>query len=333
MVSNLLTADDVAKQLRIKKYTVYELIKRGELPSSKVGKQVRVSQVDIERYLQSSKTGQPPTAFRTHSEAAPPNPDANRNAPKADSITARYSTDNSAVRPSVQESSIILCGQDACLDLLVTHASESGTMMLRSYMGCYNALYAMYLGKITIASSHLWDGESDVYNYPYIRRLLPGIPVGAVRLAGRMEGLYVRDGNPLGVTDWKDVARPNVTLINRERGCGTRILLDQKLKLAGIDTANIRGYTREATSHLACANIVAKGGADVGCGCARGANVPGVNFVPLQAEWYDLIFRLSDLNTPAIKAIFSYVYSPEFRVDMEMLGGYDLSQTGRYEEF
>ncbi|WP_238580197.1 helix-turn-helix domain-containing protein, partial [Treponema endosymbiont of Eucomonympha sp.] len=95
-----MTADDVAKQLRIKKYTVYELIKRGELPSSKVGKQVRVSQVDIERYLQSSKTGQPPTAFRTHSEAASPNPDANRNAPKADSITVRYSTDNSAVRSS-----------------------------------------------------------------------------------------------------------------------------------------------------------------------------------------------------------------------------------------
>jgi putative molybdopterin biosynthesis protein len=201
-------------------------------------------------------------------------------------------------------------------------------------MGCYNGLYALYHGKVTMAAAHLWDGETDTYNYPYIRRLIPGLPVGVLRLAGRTQGFYVKEGNPLQIRAWKDLARSEINMINRERGCGTRILLDQKLAQLGIDTVSIRGYTREASSHMACAGIVAKGEADLGCGCQRGAEaIPGVDFIPQQLEWYDFVFRLSDRKIPAIQTVLDYVNTPDFKQDLELMGGYDVSQTGKYEEF
>jgi putative molybdopterin biosynthesis protein len=185
-----------------------------------------------------------------------------------------------------------------------------------------------------MAASHLWDAATDTYNYPFIRHLLPGLPGGVLRLVGRMQGFYVKKGNPLNIQSWEDLIKPGITMINREKGCGTRILLDQKLADLRIDPQGIRGYTRESGSHLVCAGIVAKGGADLGCGCERGAeSIHDIEFIPLQLEWYDFIFRLSDKNTSTVKSIVNYVGSPEFKQDIEILGGYDTSQTGRYEEF
>jgi putative molybdopterin biosynthesis protein len=305
MEPKLLTAEDVARQLRIKKYTVYELIKRGELPSSRVGKRVRVSQTDIEKYLAAGRIS-PLRAEQVpvEAEAAP-------------------------VRQ------VIICGQDKCLDILLAKiGSETSSPALRSYTGCYNSLIALYFGKVTMTAAHLWDAETDTYNYPFIRRLLPGLPVGVLRLAGRMQGFYVKAGNPQGIRNWEDLRRPELTMINREQGCGTRVLLDQKLSILGIARETIRGYNRESTSHLACAGIVARGGADLACGCeAAVAGMAGVDFIPLQHEWYDLVFRLADRHIPAIETVLAYVDSGEFRGDLEIMGIYDLSRTGHYEEF
>jgi putative molybdopterin biosynthesis protein len=343
MESPLLTAEDVARRLRIKKYTVYELIKRGELPSSRVGKQVRVSQEELDRYLRAGKTG---PLFGGETPGGPRRrklrPDDGEGE-SAEGGTAAIPGPAAGRDPAAfpgdpgepAEAPVILCGQDACLDLLVSRLSGLGLgPALRSYTGCYNGLIALYNGRVTMAASHLWDSETDSYNYPFIRRLLPGLPAGVFRLAGRMQGFYVQKGNPLKIRDWQDLARPEITIINRERGCGTRILLDQKLRLLGIDAKNIRGYTRESTSHLACAGIVARGGADLGCGCERGAgSIAGADFIPLQLEWYDLVFRLPDRGSPVIKALTSYITTDEFKQDLALMGGYDLSQTGVYAEF
>jgi putative molybdopterin biosynthesis protein len=325
MESNLLTAEDVAGQLRIKKYTVYELIKRGEIPSSRVGKQVRVSQEDIDRYLKASKTGSLP---RRPAES----PEGGK---EGGALKAEPSGPGLAAAPGPGPAgvsgSVIICGQDPCLDLLLGRIPGP---VLRSYMGCYNGLYALYHGRVTMAASHLWDAETGDYNYPFIRRLLPGLPVGVLRLAGRMQGFYVKKGNPLKIRDWEDLARPELTMINRERGCGTRILLDQKLAGLGLDGCRIRGYGRESGSHIVCAGIVGRGGADLGCGCEKGAeNVNAVEFVPLQLEWYDFVFRLADRDLPELRAMFDYVGSPEFKQDLETMGAYDTSRTGQYVEF
>ena len=323
MDTPLLTAEDVAKRLRIKKYTVYELIKRGELPGTRVGKQVRVSQEDIDRYLRAGKTG----PFQDED-------DSSRvwRAEEGEGGAAGVGEEPAAAKRARQ---VVISGQDRCLDLLVAKiGNETGEQVFRSYTGCYSSLIALYLGKITIAASHLWDAETDTYNYPFIRRLLPGLPVGVLRLAGRMQGFYVRKGNPLGIRDWGDLARVDLAMINRERGCGTRILLDQKLRLSGIKAENIRGYSREYASHIACAGAVARGDADLGCGCESAASdMAGVDFIPLQLEWYDFVFRLEDRYIPAVKAVLAYVDSGEFRKDLEMMGIYDLSRTGHYEEF
>jgi putative molybdopterin biosynthesis protein len=340
MESNLLTAEDVAKQLRIKKYTVYELIKRGELPSSKVGKQVRVSQADIDRYLTASKTGprysdrnaggQWPGVARPPAVSTPP-PEGRE---VVDLISSGQPSAAVGESPDLFAYPVIISGQDMCLELLVTRLAAAGIAVLRSYVGCYNGLYSLYHGRVTMSASHLWDMETGAYNYPYIRRILPGLPVGVFRLGGRMQGLYVRKGNPLNIRGWEDFGRPDITMINRERGSGTRILLDQKLAQLGVNAAAIRGYSREATSHLACSSFVAKGGAEVGCGCERGVELAGgIEFIPLQMEWYDFVFRLSDRETPAVRAISSYVSSEEFKRDLEIMGGYELSQTGIYKEF
>jgi putative molybdopterin biosynthesis protein len=338
MESNLLTAEDVAKQLRIKKYTVYELIKRGELPSSRVGKQVRVSQADIDRYLKANKTGPEYAGVGGHGagfarplSVVEPPPEGRE---VIDLISSGRPSAAVAESPDLSAYPVIISGQDMCLDLLVTRLAALGIAVLRSYVGCYNALYSLYHGRVTMSASHLWDAETDTYNYSYIPRLLPGLPVGVFRLGGRMQGLYVRRGNPLNIRTWEDFGRPEITMINRERGSGTRILLDQKLARLGISVAEIQGYNREATSHLACSSFVAKGGAEIGCGCERGLErVAGIEFIPLQMEWYDFVFRLSDKDTPAMRAISSYVSSEEFKRDLEIMGGYELSQTGTYREF
>jgi putative molybdopterin biosynthesis protein len=329
----------VAKQLRIKKYTVYELIKRGELPSSKVGKQVRISQADIDRYLSANKTG-PHYSDQLTEDRWPgtDKPAVLDPPPEGREVVDLISSGqpSAAVRenPDLSAYPAIIAGQDMCLELLVTRLAGAGIAVLRSYVGCYNGLYSLYHGRVTMSASHLWDGETNAYNYPYIRRILPGLPVGVFRLGGRMQGLYVRKGNPLNIRGWEDFGRPDVTMINRERGSGTRILLDQKLIQLGVSIAAIRGYNQEASSHLACASFVAKGGAEVGCGCEQGVErVGGFEFVPLQLEWYDFVFRLSDRNTPAVRTISSYIASGEFKRDLEIMGGYELSQTGRYKEF
>ncbi|MDR1575468.1 MAG: helix-turn-helix transcriptional regulator [Treponema sp.] len=318
----LLTAEDVAKRLRIKKYTVYELIKRGELPSTRVGKQVRVSAEDIDRYLRAGKTG----------------PFQDEDSPKARRAEeGEGGADGIGEGPAAvtQARQVIVSGQDKCLDLLIARiGNETGGPVFRSYTGCYSSLVALYLGKITMAASHLWDAETDTYNYPFIRRLLPGLPVGVLRLAGRRQGFYVQKGNPLGIHGWGDLARTDLAMINRERGCGTRILLDQKLRLSGVRAEHIRGYSRESVSHIACAGVVARGGADLGCGCESAASdMAGVDFVPLQLEWYDFVFRLEDRRIPEVQAVLAYVDSGEFRKDLAMMGTYDLSRTGHYEEF
>jgi len=307
MELTLLTANDVAKELRIKKYTVYELIKRGELPSSRVGKQLRVSRQDIERYLRGSRTGP---------GGGPLPPDA-----------VPLGLPPMASLPALGVA--VISGQDRCVDLLAARAEGAGERTLRSCAGCHDSLIALYHGKVTMAASHLWDAATGEYNGPFIQRLLPGVPAGALRLAGRMQGLYVRKGNPLGICGWEDFARNGLRMINRERGSGTRALLDQKLRLLGIDTERILGYDREASHHVACAGAVARGDADVGCGCEAAAqSISAVDFVPLQLEWYDLVFPLSARLVPAVRIILDYVQSGDFKRDLETIGSYEVSQTG-----
>ena len=294
MSQDLLTAREAAELLKVKKATVYEMIKRGEIPAVKIGKQLRIDQKDLNKLLQ--------PAAGEESEEEP-------------------------VR-----SGIVLCGQDNCLNIIASHISAlpGAVPVLRSYAGSYNSLHQLYQGTADIATAHLWDEETGTYNFPFITRLLPGIPVVVIRLLGRTMGIYTAAGNPRHIEGIGSLASGSITMVNREKGSGTRILLDEKLKALGIDTRTLPGYSREYSDHLSIAGAVARGEADFGMGAEAAARqVDGVDFLPIQMEWYDLVFPRARQEEPTFRMLTEYLTGPEFRREIAATGPYDMSRTGQ----
>lgn len=318
MDHNLLSAQEVADILRIARNTVYELIKRGELASSKVGKQVRVSRTEVEAYLHKSKNTE-----STRSSAVPQNhPSLGSTNPLLSSLTSDE---------MVKGNELIICGKDVSLDILVDHLNSLSNQIqiFRSYHGSYNALFALYQGRVNVATAHLWDGDTDEYNVTYINKMLPGIPALIIRIGQRKVGFYVPKNNPLHLTSWEDLKRDDISIINREKGSGIRVLLDERLRLMGLSGASIPGYGREIRSHLAVASLVSRGAADLGLGSEKGCqNIPEVLFVPLQTECYDLIIRQTDAEKPQFKAMLEILTSDAFKLDIQSVAGLDTTQTG-----
>jgi putative molybdopterin biosynthesis protein len=296
------TPSEVAEILKISKFTVYELIKRGDLAAYHVGRKVRVESPDLEAFKQRAKG------------------------------PAQQGTGSSTGSAVPVAEPVIICGQDAILDILVRQLERAlpGNNCLRAHMGSINALLAIYYGKANVATAHLWDGDTDEYNLPYVRRILPGQKMVVINLVFRMQGFYVTEGNPLGIGRWADLTRPDIRFANREPGSGTRVLLDEQLRKLGIDHAQVSGYDNVETTHLAIASSVARGAANVGLGTESVASqVKGLDFVPLQKERYDLVMRKEDLDKPYGKALVTLLRSTSFHNEVSGMGRYDLSQMGK----
>jgi molybdate-binding protein/DNA-binding transcriptional regulator YhcF (GntR family) len=190
-------------------------------------------------------------------------------------------------------------------------------------------LFALANGDCDLAGCHLLDADSGDYNAPFVRRVLPGEPVDLVTLAEREQGLLVAPGNPLGLRGVADLARPGVRFVNRQRGAGTRVLLDRLLAAAGVAPAAIEGYTHEEPTHLAVAGAVAAGTADAGLGIRAAARALGLDFVPVARERYELALRPATAERPAVRALFAALRSRAFIVAVRALSGYDTRETGR----
>ena len=315
MEEKSLTPAEVAEILKIAKNTVYELIKRGELPAYRVGRKIRVDLKDVENYKRQGKKSEL-------------NEDA-------DFIGLH---NDQSLNPALgrQQQGIIICGQDVLLDVLSRYLENhpGGIQSYRHSVGSFPGLLALYHGEADLAAVHLWDGYSDVYNIPYVRHMLPGIECVIVHLACRMQGFYVAKGNPKNIADWKDLTKEDVTFINREKGSGTRVLLDEKLRLLNIDRRLIKGYAAEQSSHLAIASAVARGDADVGLGNEKvSMQVRGVDFIPMQKERYELVIKKEDLNKRHMQAVIEILQSDAFKDELIGLGDYDVSETGKFVAF
>ncbi|MEY8000447.1 substrate-binding domain-containing protein [Clostridium sp. Mt-5] len=312
MIENTaLTPQEVADMLKIAKNTVYELIKRGDLKGYKVGKKIRVDTKDVEEYKNREKN-------KGNNQVGMPE---SRNFSSSDTF---YPGNN-------MEDDFVICGQDVLLDILSRYIEmcSPGIRIFRSYVGSYNGLLGLYMGKVQAATAHLWDGDSGQYNIPFVRRLIPGIPTVVIHLACRIQGFYVTKGNPKNIQGWEDFERPDINLINREKGCGTRILLDEHLRLLKINGKDIRGYNNECLSHLAVASTVARGDADVGLGNEKtGLQVQNIDFIPLQKERYELVIKKEDMDNPPFKSIIEILQSDKFKQELSGIGGYDLTETG-----
>jgi putative molybdopterin biosynthesis protein len=191
-------------------------------------------------------------------------------------------------------------------------------------------LVNLYHGKVQVASSHLWDGDTGEYNVSYVRRLVPGVSTAIIHLTCRTQGLYVAEGNPKGINSWADLSRNDVSIINREKGAGSRVLLDEHLRLLGISKKQVRGYDRESHSHLTVATAVSRGDADVAVGDMKAVQqVSGVEFIPLQKERYDLVVREEIIHSPKTEAMLEILRSREFRDEFVSVAGYDTKDMGR----
>ena len=286
MPDNSLTAEEVSQILNITKNTVYEMVKRGELNAYRIGKRLRIEEKDLLAYKEKGKQ-----------------------------------------RPATSpDSPFVICGTDTILDILARNleAQNPGARILRSYKDSYYALIDLYTGNADASAAHMWDGDTDTYNAVFAKGLLPGIPFQTFLLAKRNVGFYVKAGNPKGITGWDDFRRSDLTFENRTRGSGIRVLIDERLRLTGIDPAHVSGYSSSAENNALAAGAVASGKADFSIGGEKSARkVKGIDFIFLQHENYDLIVREADIEKPIVQNLLTIIGSDEYRKQVSSLYGYE----------
>jgi putative molybdopterin biosynthesis protein len=227
---------------------------------------------------------------------------------------------------------VVIGSHDLVLDLAASRlrAADPLTTLASGNVGSLGGLVALRDGLCHLAGSHLLDPDTGDYTLPYLDRIFgPDADVAVVRLVHRDQGLLVAPGNPLGLTGIEDLKRPELRYVNRQRGAGTRVLLDQQLAGHGIDPAELTGYGRQEHTHLAVAAAVAAGSADTGLGILAAARAFGLDFVPVAQEPYDLVLPADGLTDPLLAPLWALLDQPDFRASVEALGGYSCADTGR----
>jgi putative molybdopterin biosynthesis protein len=237
------------------------------------------------------------------------------------------------LRPlSEVENTIVAIGShDLTLDLMASHLRRRspGLRLSSAHVGSLGGLLALRRGEAHLAGCHLLDEATGQYNVAYLRRVLPGMPVVLLNLVGRVQGLMAPPGNPKGIHSLADLGRADVSFVNRQRGSGTRVLLDYQLKGLGLNGEAIRGYRREEFTHLAVAAAVKSGSADTGLGVLSAARALGLDFVPLFNEQYELVVPQVHYQSDLLQPLLDLLAAPDFRQAVADLGGYDTTNMGR----
>ena len=231
------------------------------------------------------------------------------------------------------ESTLVSIGShDLIIDIIADSLSNRQDAFLAStHVGSMGGLMALKRGECHVAPIHLLDEETGDYNTSYIKRAFYNeetktCGVSLIKGVGRIQGLIVAKGNPLGIKEIKDL--PQYRYINRQRGAGTRLLLDYELKRNGIETTMIEGYEREGATHMAVAAAVKNGSADAGMGILSAASALDLDFIPMGEEEYDFAILTRFLKLPQLKAFLEVLGSSGFHKRLDELGGYSYKRTG-----
>jgi putative molybdopterin biosynthesis protein len=237
-------------------------------------------------------------------------------------------------RSELERTIFCIGSHDLTLDLMAQFLSDLDRRFVSANVGSQGGLIALRRGEAHLAGSHLFDPQTGEFNISYIRQYMPGIPVKVVALARREQGLLVKRGNPLGIKSLEDLGRSDspagrgVRFMNRQRGAGTRVLLDYHLNLLGISPEKIQGYNQEEYTHLGVAAAVASGRADCGLGIAAAAQALDLDFVPLFQERYDLVIPKEYADNQLLAPLFGLLSGRAFRDAVSQLKGYDVSVMG-----
>jgi putative molybdopterin biosynthesis protein len=229
--------------------------------------------------------------------------------------------------------SILVCvgSHDNVLNLLADELMGLDTpfRFVSTHVGSMGAFTAIKNGSCHLGGMHLFDEATGDFNFPDLAKFLPDVEVAVVNLAIRHQGLIVQKGNPLSIQGIKDLGRKDVRFINRQRGAGTRILLDWHLKEAGMQPSDVAGYDKEESTHMAVAVNVLTGAVQCGMGIFAAAHALDLSFVPLARERYDLVMPVTFLHDLRIEAVLKLIRSKEFQARIEALGGYETRLTGQ----
>ena len=308
MASNKsLSTQEVAELLHVSKSTIYELIRRGEINSYKVGRKVRFTQDDVDAYIARSR----------HEQSVQP--------------VRRVEISSELLRPADRaEAPFVISGQDVVLDILSNYLHQNGVVTDRCYLSSVEGLLALYEKKVDAAACHLYAVDEKSFNVPYVKRLMPGVKAVLVNISYRKQGFYVAAGNPKEIRGWRDLARRDVSILNRRPGSSARILLDGQLCRMDLDPRQIKGYEREMKSHLTMAAAIADGEADLALGTERiSRQIDGLDFIPLLEDRYDLVLRRDAMDTPAVEAILEILRSAAFKKEIRHFTGNDYRDMGK----
>jgi putative molybdopterin biosynthesis protein len=246
----------------------------------------------------------------------------------SEGVEAGDAVDLALSRPlsEIEQTLVCIGSHDLILDLIADMMSLRGFFLASTHVGSLGGLMALRRGECHLAPTHLLDEETGEYNVSFLKKLFAGEPVVLVKGLGRVQGIMTAPGNPLGIVSVRNL--PRCSFINRQRGAGTRLFLDYQLKKHGVDSGAIRGYEREAATHMAVAAAVQSGSADAGMGVSSAAKAMGLDFIPLGNEEYDFAFLPRFLELPMSRAFLEILRSTEFHTRLDEIGGYTFEKCG-----
>ncbi|MBA4380264.1 MAG: molybdopterin biosynthesis protein [Anaerolinea sp.] len=232
-------------------------------------------------------------------------------------------------RADLERTIFCIGSHDMSLDLLAQFLAEYDRRLASANVGSLGGLVALQRGESHLAGSHLLDPQTGDYNLSYIRQYLPGVPVRVYGFVEREQGLIVRKGNPKGIKSLGDLTRPEVQYVNRQRGAGTRVLLDYHLNRLSISKGSIQGYNQEEYTHLGVAAAIASGRADCGLGIPAAAQSLDLDFVPLFQETYQLVVPRRFAESALLAPLFDVIESETFQRAVAAMPGYNVSEMGK----
>jgi len=234
----------------------------------------------------------------------------------------------------IKNNIIVTGSHDLVLDILRNELQEdiSNFNLVSFNVGSMGGLLALKQNMTHLATAHLLDPESGEYNFPYLKKILPQKELIVVNLAFREQGIMVKKGNPKKIKELIDLTREDIKFINRQKGSGTRILLDYLLKKEKINSMDIIGYFQEEFTHLMVASAVAEGNVDAGLGILSAAKTFRLDFIPVAKERYDIIIPKEYYSSLKVQKLLTIIRSEKFKKKILSLGGYDLSQIGKVIE-